>query len=772
MQEPSEFRSIYGVEATKLLDDLVPGPTSQWFGADVDGRVLNPGSFYAAKSRAWAAAPYLDIADAFTADRPLSFDVSNNRVAAAFDVTGVLRAMVSCEGIVPAYDAFRPGVYVHKATVASDRAMAFRLRRGPGNPWRALPVTGMRLLRGLVPRTSFADGPLHGHVVAFAPIGDGGAARPQAIVMVLLLHNRGADRLEVEVGLPGVGDGVDRDADRPEVEWGRQEFVAVLGSPAGAAPDRALPVSLAPGERRSVAVAAGLGESRDQMCATLAELARKPAAGWLQETLTHLARPLGQLTIEPSNYHGEALTRQVELCRQSVLLMADGQFGGAFYGSDPNGEPGTWMRDTYYQALPLAWFHGSLCRAAIRFLTEWGVPPAAWGRGRERFPAAAAVTHSLGNAVAAIALAGAYYRMTGDRQFFHDNPDVYRRGAEVLDQVLTTSQADAFLFPSIYISDGLARGDYHTGSNVLAWYAFRTMARLGREVFADGAADRWAEAAASLRQAVYERCVALGPLGPQFTEGAYRDGSFVPGHDGEESDLTLAPFYGFCRADDPALTNHARLAFTRHNPYYLTELDGVSWCSLRCYGPTFPAFVHALAGAIDETAVASALERIRRRTDHDGSFWWWPHLPDWRDQACVKRGPGKSGWGAGVHVLRFINDVIGLTVDVPARRVRFRPFCPWALEWRSVELGSVRLDIEFRPDDGRTAARIVNHGDRPFEVGVELTAPGGRSPARCLLDGREGWEAVRQGWRYGRASVMASVQLAPQAALDLAVDWR
>lgn len=757
---------------TKSLNELIEGIASEWFGADVDGRVLNPGSYYAAKSRAWVAGPYLDIADAFTLDRPLSFDASNNQVAAAFDVTGALRAMASCERIAPANDADRPGVYLSKAMVGSDSAKAFRLRLEPQEPWSALPVTGMRLLRGLVPRTSFAEGALHGHVVGFAPVGDGGASRPRAIVMALLLHNRGEDRLAGQVGLPRVAQPVDGDPDRPEIEWGQQEFAAVLEGWSGAAGDRALQFSLSPGECWTAGVAVGLGNSTDDMLATVTELARKPVSGWLEETLAHLGRPLGQLTIEPSNYYGEAMTRQVELCRQSVLLMPDGQFAGGFYGSDPNQVPGVWMRDTYHQALPLAWFHPSLCRGTIRFLTEWGVPSAPWGHGRGRFPDPQPVTHSLGNAVAAIALAGAYYRMTADRQFFRDYPEVYQRGAEVLSQVLATRQDEAFLFPSIYISDGLARGDYHTGSNVLAWYAFTTMARLGSEVFADETAARWAKAAASLRQAVYERCIGPGQLGPQFAEGAYRDGGFVPGHDGEESDLTLAPFYGFCNADDPALTNHARLAFTRHNPYYLPDLDGVNWCSLRCYGPTFPAFVHALAGALDETAVASALERIRRRTDHDGSVWWWPQLPDWRDQAWVKRGPGKCGWGAGVYVVRFVHDVIGLDVDVPARRLRFRPFCPWGFEWRSVELGATRLDVEFRFDDRGAAARVVNHSDVPFDADVELTVPAGRPLARCLLDGREGWDAVRLGWRYGRQSLTAVVRLGPGAAVNLAVEWQ
>jgi hypothetical protein len=384
------------------------------------------------------------------------------------------------------------------------------------------------------------------------------------------------------------------------------------------------------------------------------------------------------------------------------------------------------------------------------------------------------VVHSLGNAVSAIALAGAYYQSTGDQEFFRQHPAIYEYGKRVLQEIHRSAHGHEFLFPSMYISDGDARGDYHTGSNLIVWYAFKVMARLGEEIYGDDAASEWGEVAHRIRQALYERCVGQGPLGPQLYEGAYRDGRFVPGHDGEESDLTLAPFYGFCDADEPTLLRHAQLALSELNPYYVPALEGVSCWDERWFGPTFPAYVHALAGASSESDIEAALERIRWRTDLDGSIWWWPHEHDWTDYAHVKRGPGKCGWAAGVYVVRFIHDIIGLDIDVPARTLRFRPFCPWPqFRWEGLRLGTARLDLEYRRSATAMSAAMTNRTTETFTTSaIELTLPGHVVPVRSLINGEDGQEIIRVKQRYERTSIIVSRPLQANETLHLQVEWR
>jgi len=195
------------------------------------------------------------------------------------------------------------------------------------------------------------------------------------------------------------------------------------------------------------------------------------------------------------------------------------------------------------------------------------MPSRLLGPGISRFPGAGPVTNSLGNSVAALVLAGTYYQMTGDRSFFLKHPEILTRGEEILNAVLASRRDTPFLFPSLYVSDGDARGDFHTGSNVSAWRAFQSMARLAREVYhAAALAEAWESVASAIRDAIQSRCTAEGTYGRQYVEGSMADESFFKLHDGEESDTTLMPFYGFCEPDDPAYLNHARLAVTPENP--------------------------------------------------------------------------------------------------------------------------------------------------------------------------------------------------------------
>ncbi len=130
------------------------------------------------------------------------------------------------------------------------------------------------------------------------------------------------------------------------------------------------------------------------------------------------------------------------------------------------------------------------------------------------------------------------------------------------------------LFPSMFISNGDSRGHFHTGSNVLAWYAISGMSRIAREVYREpGLAEKWASTADRMRTDIFKYCTGEGPLGKQFFEGVFDDHIYVPGHDGEESDTNLMPFYGFCAADEPMLRRHAKLALTPMNPYYATGAE-------------------------------------------------------------------------------------------------------------------------------------------------------------------------------------------------------
>ena len=280
------------------------------------------------------------------------------------------------------------------------------------------------------------------------------------------------------------------------------------------------------------------------------------------------------------------------------------------------------------------------------------------------------------------------------------------------------------LFPPLYFSDGEARGDYHTGSNVAAWFAFSSMSGIAAEAYRNTRlAQEWSSIAQSIHSDLLNRCVGESPTGRRFFEGANADGTFVAGHDGEESETTLLPFYGFCSSDDERLINHAELAMTAANPLYSPAIDGIWWYNSDWRSATFPGWMTALAGARDIECLTARLHRIRSLTDLDGSPWWWPYPYGTKDPNRPIRGDvaRKCGWGAGVYLCRFVNDILGISVDAPSSSIRFAPFCPWtAFAWKNFRIGSLTFDLMYERTRRQVSATLVNHNRADFSATVLL----------------------------------------------------
>ncbi|MNP29205.1 hypothetical protein D3C76_1222190 [compost metagenome] len=170
-------------------------------------------------------------------------------------------------------------------------------------------------------------------------------------------------------------------------------------------------------------------------------------------------------------------------------------------------------------------------------------------------------------------MAGLYYRSTGDKRFFLERLDIDLNIRKLLEEMLRTRKPDGpWLFPSDWLSDAYSLGDYHTGSNVVAWAAFYHYARIVREVFGDTeTAERYWTIAASIKEDLQRHNTVEGPFGLQYTEGTSAGGDALKDdaskykgtyddfgmqfisrltkdgainlfhHDGEESDTILMP---------------------------------------------------------------------------------------------------------------------------------------------------------------------------------------------------------------------------------------
>ena len=530
---------------------------------------------------------------------------------------------------------------------------------------------------------------------------------------------------------------------------------------------------LRPDEQIVFAFAFILGETPDELRRTGELLRGRSALDWLNQTWQSRTERYGRLSIPDDPYYAESYIRLVEEGSTATLYTT----GGIYWGGGPSG----------FSDFGMALFEP-------RFVADVIARSLAGFRPRKPDESPPPdITYSLVGALGPLPSTGLYYRMTGDRAFFQQHPEVLSFARERLGDVVKAREGEAFLFPSKMLWDGPSRGDYHTGSNVLAWMAFNGMARVAREAYGESElADEWSAIAADVKRDILRYCVGEGSLGRRFYEGANRDGTFVAGHDGEEAFTTLMPFFGFCEADDPAYINHARLALSPENPLYIAEVDGIAWADGRDgswhgnwtgsspppRGPTtMPGQMAMLAGITNERELHDRLEQLRGLTDLDGSIWWWPYSYPARDPALVRRRDvggcdlSKSGYAAALYLCVFVNNILGLSVDVPAQQVALRPFCPWpSFTWEHCRLGSAVFDFSYNHHDHRVVGEILNRNEKQFEGVIELTLPKGAKAQAYRANGRETDEVQRR-LRYNRPAARMSAHIAPGGKLRFEVDY-
>jgi hypothetical protein len=728
--------------------DIYPASTS--FGVTARGEFLDQASYY----RVPASPTPLD---------RLCFDVSNNRIACSINQRGIIERFAIQSGLVPVETAATPvGAYVEKVL---DRAGPLPLLIGIGKarpvPLEDLPQPAISLADNLFPCFTWDLDSQILEMLVFAPCTS--QAAPRALCMHFTNRAKtepAAQSVAIQLGdLEGLTDLAGGVAARTQLLLDRGAAWQSLSQT----------IVLAVNESATAAIL--FVADAQELAQTQAALENQPGPAWLSATQRYHRTRYGQLNIPEAPFYADLYTRAAELCRQSLLLGGTGEFGGSFNGSDLPAANNVWMRDCFYSSLPQSFLSPELCAKAILFFLQWSVPEHTLGEHATKFPGALGVTNSLGNSVAGIVLAGFYHENTADGGFFHAHPEVLTRSLEILDQVLASRREETFLFPSIYVSDGESRGDFHTGSNIFLWRAFTTIAELADKVYSrPGLAQVWQGNAQKLRTAILDNCV-VGSR--RFVEGVMQDHTTIDCHDGEESDVTLAPFYGFCEVDDEAYLNAARAAISPSNPYAIQELEGIWWFAHgKWSSATFPGWITALASSSSEAEALRHLERIRTFTDADGSFWWWPYR---HDAVLHKESPlrmnSKCGWAAGVYLCYFTRHLLGLCVDATKRKIEFRPFLPWhEFTWKNCRIGAVEFDCSYVRRNEEIEMSIRNLVDYPVEVTLQVVLPE-RSKLLERIPERIDMSRTRQFVRYGRIAVENSAGVAPGEVFTVSVKF-
>jgi len=635
------------------------------------------------------------------------FTVANGSVVIAVAPNGAVQKICVFGETVRKPSKLAGGWVTWKRSITGP--LNFKIEAGgrtddPAADW---PCRTSFLLNAL-PVTEYQSENLRVCVIACPPVSADGRQRPRAMIWGIALQNVSTSALNGAVLLSAPENVLVKGM------AGRSEF------------------NLKPGEAAWWPVFVA---SQDDDAA-LAEIGRRDAAAWLQDTCAYWRRVTGNFSMPGDPFTAELFTRLTVLSLETGVFDQKGEVAGVLYGTYPFKGLDN-FRDSY-AILPATQRDPALLRPFIAWYARYAARPA-----EPRYPGG--ISHSLGNSLNAVMLAGLYYDATGDRDWFATNPELMKTLRDILEAVLASRKADGpWLFPSSYISDGRSLGDYHTGSNVCAWRAFRSFARILEEACGDATtAARYRDIATRIKSDLDKHNIMDGPFGPQYVEGRNADGS-VPAmiHDGEEFDTTLMPFYGYCAVDFPAYHNFMRFAASPHNASFCPETRGIVWenygpnATVKPAGPhladaTFPGYVTALAGCTDEESLRGKdgyLIEIRRLTDVNGSWWWWPYKKGWKRGQVQRAAPFECGSAEGAFAVLFPTNFLGIHYDAPKQTLRFVPLpATGDFVWADFPAGMDRFSVSYR----KGVVTFTNSASHPvsFEAGAAapVTVPAGKT---------------------------------------------
>ena len=712
----------------ELYDSIFFLPVSKTIGISANGENKNKVSYYKANTQ------------------NILFDISNNRIQASFNEKGGLISTCIIKDIMYLTDSNHlPGVQNTRSFYQVDSLSLFFIAGKDSIMLDTCKFVQVDMVNHLFPKFIYRLKNFHIEMIAFAPLNESYSTSPQTIILLIKIENLSSNDLTCAINF---------------LYNKRNDTIFYAFSQ----PEK--PVFVESGKITYNSLAVSIGKDEQDLNQQIRFISKADHAEMFNQTLSLLESSTGELSIPDEPFYAELFVRAKELCRQCGLYQDSVTWGGGWLGSDHSiwQKNKVWTKDNYYQILPLCITEPLICKDAIPFFLNRSVPPFAYGGRKNRFPNTSRITHSLGNAMIPFMLAGVYYKSTADQDYFTNYPALLDSAFSMFDHIKTTALVDSIsLYPSTQVSDGIAGGDFHTGSNVCLWYAITTMSVLAEDVYQKPAlAQEWKQWADKIKQDIEKYCVTDGLFGKQFVEVVNLDGSIFPGHDGEESDVSLMPFYDFTSADDERLVHFSKLVLHESNPLYSKKLDGIWWYDQQWFPITSPGWVSALSGADTEQALSDYLHKLRLRTDVDGSFWWWTNKYGETDPANVTRlegGAPKCGWAAGAYICHFVHDIIGLDVNNIKREVDFKPFVPWnSFNWKGYRSGNSTFDIAYNKSDQEITASITNLNETGYDLHAELMIPSGKKISGVMVNGKQKHEFITAE-RFGITSVILKEQL-------------
>lgn len=649
--------------------------------------------------------------------RELTFDTGNNQVLANVGMHGEIKTLTIYRDSYRATcnpDAGWPGVWLAKDN-SSFGPYSYTLEAGGATNDLAKVNWDFHtgLLDNIFPLTELTD-PHHRftvRLITYAPMSADGEQRLRGVVYGLLLENQSSNSLTGAVVLPRL---FANGRDKGSLSWAQFDpYDYEIGLADAPAFQKRVAFDLPPGGLLWVPTILYMPGDP-----TIAEVNQRGSLAWLEATHQYFRKILGRLTTPADPFIGEFCERQVMQAFLAMAMSGTDKLAGSNWGSYPATRQ-IWAKDCFYSCLPFMARDPVLARKMILWFDEFGVR-------QTGEVVAGGLNHSISLSVASILLAAHYYDQTGDADFFQQHLELKAKWAALLDALLASRQdPNVWLFPTRYISDGRLDCDWHCGSNVAVWRALDGFARILREVYQEPVtAEHFAAAAGRVQAAIMAKTVIPGPFGPQFIEGVNRDGT-VPRltSDGEESDTTLMPFYGFLPYDNATYLHYMNFSMSTNNVQYVAATRSINWGD--GVPATAPGYNKGLCAALDREALLGDqgyFTEIRRVTDMDGSVPWWPYKSN-QGLAVRRSYPGKAGWFAGVFSSVFESRFLGVSYDAPGHVFHFAPLAiTGAFDWRDLPMGREHFSVRFTPAAEGAKATFTNSTAHSVSLVVWLPA--------------------------------------------------
>lgn len=475
------------------------------------------------------------------------------------------------------------------------------------------------------------------------------------------------------------------------------------------------PLELKAGESKVFSAVLALAPRRDQIYGELGVLYQHTPLEWINVTSGFWKERLGQITSEIREASGmgrKYSDMQIRFILDNFNCLSFGESGELltnWQGAPSHSLSRLWGIDIEPDIVSVMYAVPEVGPKAVEYLLK---------RNRPRYSLYS--DHSMFFYIAPLLIAGKYLELTGNRDYFLENPEITEKLEEVYQGMLAHKHKDRAIFSSHYASDLIVFKKYDYGANVQCYYALKSWKNI-LEVL--GRSTEETEALLARMPADLSECMeADGAFGRQITGGNNlgedHEGFYIPDelyyYGGEDTATVLAPLYGLYEFDyEPYVNLHrfARSVFiTNYDPEFQTMRELHFGMNPSATGATL-----RLGGSYTRKEMLYSLNLLFDRLDETGSLFWWPRA--YNKKRCLTR----CSQGQGAWVQQSIEQWYGLRMDGLNKILTLKPqglLSSYHLQ--GVHLGSFCFDIQYEENETETVFSVTNRNTVPIQLSFSI----------------------------------------------------